>query len=836
MAETLIRRAAPDQKDDDLNFGLIYDDTLGLIVGFYGQNNTEDRVNVSYALGALTERFSLLPNTATRQRVNLAGSRRISCRPATVADHPWQQQSGWVLGGNVTVERVFGTPRRGSPSILSAAYTEFFSSATTSHAVPMPATVDSNDGLLVGFYVASTANCWAPGFSQLADGTNTNRLYAFGKVAAGTEDGTTVDFQTTSTAFAIAHVYRVDAGTWAEVVSGFEATVSTGTSATPDPPAVTPTWGSNDMTVVPFVGKETGTVTSAPTSYTDLVNGSGGDNMGSARRSVTGTTENPGTFGGSTSAVYVAITVAIASETATLGEGKPYFVGEGVRFAGTGATAGVLPGGLAVDDLLMWTMETEGEDTDAEALPDSWVAVDGSGGSVASATDSAADRTRLTIGYIFYSGTPPDLTSTDPGDHHVGVITAWRGVNTTTPIHAQQSSSDATNDTAMSVTGLTTTLDDCLIVQVEANGDDNAVGGCVGWSSVANANLAAPAVRHAGCAGTSSGSDGSVGVWFGGLASQGATGTLTGTIGASEESASWTIALAPAGAATQALTGSLFGRAPTFFTGAVAPGSVDLAGSLFQNTPTFPTGAVTSTYPLTGTLFESDPTFNQGAVTVGAVDLAGSLFQKGPTFPTGTVTVGAVALTGSLFQKAPTFFVGVVGLDTGQAVTGELFTNTPSFPQGAITVGAVDLAGVLFAKAPTFPQGAITTTYPIAGILYENSPVFHSGTVEAGAVPLNGMLFQKAPTFFGGAVTVETILLAGVLFAKTPSFPTGTVATTYPLVGVLFERAPTFPTGFIAHQVEHGPNPGLVALADTGKNRAVITDENKGLAPLREED
>ena len=750
MAELLIRRAAPDQKDDDLDFGLVYDDTLGLIVGFYGQNNTEDRVNVSYQLGALTERFSLLPNTSTRQRVNLGGSRRISCRPATVADHAWQRQSGWVLGGNVTVERVFGTPRRGSPSILSAAYTEFFASATTSHAVPMPATVDPNDGLLVGFYVASTANCWAPGFSQLADGTNTNRLYAFGKVAVGTEDGTTVDFQTTSTAFAIAHVYRVDAGTWAEVVSGFEATVSTGTSATPDPPAITPTWGSNDMTVVPFVGKETGTVTSAPTSYTDLVNGSGGDNMGSARRSVTSTTENPGTFGGSTSAVYVAITVAIASESATLGEGKPYFVGEGVRFAGTNGPAGVLPGGLAVDDLLIWTMETEGEDTNAEALPDSWTGIDGSGGSVASATDSAVDRTRLTIGYIFYSGTPPDLTSTDPGDHHVGVITAWRGVDTTTPIHGQQSSSDSTNDTAMSVTGLTTTLDDCLIVQVEANGDDNAVGGCVGWSSVANANLAAPTVRHAGCAGTSSGSDGSVGVWFGGLATQGATGTLTGTIGASEESASWTIALAPA-------TGGTLHEATATtsitVTGAGAAHGVRKAAGTSAITVT---GAASAKAGRKGS-----------ATTTVTVATAGTGKARRKAAATTEVAVTTTGTGKSQPQRATaTTVISVAGAGTAKKTAKRTATSTV----------AVTSTGTGKARRKAAAETSISVTSTATGAI--STKVVHTVTaVTSIAVATTGTAHKRKHATAATSLTVTT-QASGKAVRKATATSTVTVTTT----------------------------------------------------------
>lgn len=546
MAEVLIARRAPAQQaEDDLDFGLILNDVTGQIVGFYGHNDTDDEIICSYAMGTLTERIVLPAHTTSRQRVSLQPSRRASLRPATIADHPWQQQVGWVPGyDSLTVERIFGTPRKGSPTVLSAAQTEFTSSATTTHNVPMPSTVDPLDGIVVGFYQTGASNLSATGFSEIARGVNTDALTVMARVAIGTEDSTSINFLTTSTSFAFAHTYRIDAGTWREVVSSITATVATGTSATPDPPNHAPWQGSNDYLWLTFCGKTSGTITAAPTNYTDLLTNASGDNMGSARRTNTAASENPGTFGGSTSSTWVAITLSVGSDTLDMGA-KPYLVGVGPQFSGTGATAGVLPGGLLTGDLLLWIMETEGEDANAEPIPDSWVALD----EVASGTDSATDRTRLTVARIFYSGSDPDLTSTDPGDHHDGFIAAFRNVDSTTPIHAQQTSSDATNDTAMSVTGLTTTLDNCLIVQIEANGDDDGVGGPVGWTSVANANLDAPPVSNGGRAGTTSGSDGSVGMWFGGLASQGPTGDLTGTIGASEESASITIALAPASAA-----------------------------------------------------------------------------------------------------------------------------------------------------------------------------------------------------------------------------------------------------------------------------------------------
>lgn len=62
---------------------------------------------------------------------------------------------------------------------------------------------------------------------------------------------------------------------------------------------------------------------------------------------------------------------------------------------------------------------------------------------------------------------------------------------------------------------------------------------------------------------------------------------------------------------------NVFVKAPTFFTGTVTLGAVDLAGVLYVNTPTFFTGAVD--------------------LSAGTQTVTGVLFVKAPTFPTGTV-------------------------------------------------------------------------------------------------------------------------------------------------------------------------------------------------------
>ena len=219
--------------------------------------------------------------------------------------------------------------------------------------------------------------------------------------------------------------------------------------------------------------------------------------------------------------------------------------------AGTGTKNPGLPAGIADGDVLLLTIEGEGEDLNADNPPAGgvWVAIDGGTGSVASATDGAGDRTRNTTYYCVYdSAAPPATLVPDAGNHTAVVITAWRGCDTTTPIHKYQSSSNATNDLSVSVTGVTTTEDNCMIVAITAAGDNNAAlnypGSQAMYSNWANANLAS--ITEAVDVNGQEGSDWAIGIAYGVLASAGVSGATTVTIAISEEEANWCVALLPA--------------------------------------------------------------------------------------------------------------------------------------------------------------------------------------------------------------------------------------------------------------------------------------------------
>jgi hypothetical protein len=89
----------------------------------------------------------------------------------------------------------------------------------------MPATVGAGDLLLVliayvsnGTCVAATPSGWLKLWDSEEGGSVRKRGAGFAKVAAGTEDGTTVNFSTDINATASAHCYRVT--DWFGALSG----------------------------------------------------------------------------------------------------------------------------------------------------------------------------------------------------------------------------------------------------------------------------------------------------------------------------------------------------------------------------------------------------------------------------------------------------------------------------------------------------------------------------------------------------------------------------------------------------------------------------------------
>ncbi len=207
----------------------------------------------------------------------------------------------------------------------AAPTTSAFAAAATSHLVAMPATVNAGDLLFVHIAVnhiatpnptittpAGWTQKWATAISSI------DRYGGYVKVADGTEGGTTVDFVTSSTTVAAAHCHRIT--DWYGALAGVEVgTAATGSSANPNPPSLTPSWGALDTLWFAVSGADDDdqAFTAAPTNYTNLAStiAGGGANasceVGSAWRELNATNDNPGTFTLASTETWVAQTLAI---------------------------------------------------------------------------------------------------------------------------------------------------------------------------------------------------------------------------------------------------------------------------------------------------------------------------------------------------------------------------------------------------------------------------------------------------------------------------------------------------------------------------------------------
>jgi hypothetical protein len=199
-----------------------------------------------------------------------------------------------------------------------------FGTATTAHLVALPAIVGPGDLLICLFVNPTSATVTGPS-SWTSLGTNTNgtavRVGFYVLRATGAEDGTTVNFQTSALVKAAAQVYRIQAGTWRDsgtLSKDVEKSAVSGTSAGPDPYPVNPVnwdventlwlayYGANrdeDASAYPF-GYTNGLYTESDASTTSA-------SLGSAYRTLTAASDNPGPFTIAAPREWVAGTIAV---------------------------------------------------------------------------------------------------------------------------------------------------------------------------------------------------------------------------------------------------------------------------------------------------------------------------------------------------------------------------------------------------------------------------------------------------------------------------------------------------------------------------------------------
>ena len=177
----------------------------------------------------------------------------------SIAPGAFTQNTSRAFGAHTLLIGPNGTPALSGPVVLSTTNSDFVTD-TTSHLVAMPAIVNAGDLLMALVATHDTSTVTTPsGWTQLVT-ANTGgaalgaQFGVYYKLAAGTEGGTTVDFVTSAAQRGAMTVYRIQAGTFASGTAPEISTVATGSSVSPLPNTITPSWGTADTLFIAAVG------------------------------------------------------------------------------------------------------------------------------------------------------------------------------------------------------------------------------------------------------------------------------------------------------------------------------------------------------------------------------------------------------------------------------------------------------------------------------------------------------------------------------------------------------------------------------------------------------
>lgn len=215
--------------------------------------------------------------------------------------------------------------------------TTLSNSATNSHTINLPATVNSGDLLIAVCRVAGTVNSNPAGWTVLLSHT-ISPIYILN--AAGTEGGGTITIGTSSSSTANVKVIRVT-GWIGDVNEVYRGTQATGSSDSPNPPSASTGEGTEDnLFIAAMVSANFGaTVSSYPSNYTNgefSINTSSVFNgVGVAFRELAAESDDPGVFTMGGSVTWAANTIIVRPGAG--GVTHEFAGSETVSFDGTAA-------------------------------------------------------------------------------------------------------------------------------------------------------------------------------------------------------------------------------------------------------------------------------------------------------------------------------------------------------------------------------------------------------------------------------------------------------------------------------------------------------------------
>jgi len=190
---------------------------------------------------------------------------------------------------------------------------------SNSWTVTYPATIAAGDLILLNCGIDGNPTPSATGFTVLKSMENSAQVRGatLYKIADGTESG---NFTLSLTASEQGVWSMVAIQDWHGIISGGceVSTGASGSSSTPDPDSLTPSWGADDTywIAVCALGDGRYSVSAYPTNYGinqfgDASGGAQGGGLARASRQLNATSDNPGTFTWSGINAWVAYTIAI---------------------------------------------------------------------------------------------------------------------------------------------------------------------------------------------------------------------------------------------------------------------------------------------------------------------------------------------------------------------------------------------------------------------------------------------------------------------------------------------------------------------------------------------
>jgi hypothetical protein len=208
--------------------------------------------------------------------------------------------------------------------------------------------------------------------------------------------------------------------------------------------------------------------------------------------------------------------------------------------ASASAITPAFPASLAVDDVLLGIGESVGGANFPSIATNGFAHVSSDATPVSPVVQGV--NTQLSVVWRRYDGVVTAHAWGDSGDHNIGRYIAVRGCPTTgNPWHVVAVASSATSSTAASWPGLTTTVDDCLILEILATGAD------ISTAQIASiTNGAYTSITEQMDNATALGGGGVIICYSATKATAGATGSSTGTLTTAATKAYMTIAFAPA--------------------------------------------------------------------------------------------------------------------------------------------------------------------------------------------------------------------------------------------------------------------------------------------------